>query len=426
MIKCGIYEIDITPSIGEELPGGFVPNRSVGILENLCISAAYFESDGNKVVLLSGDMLSIQKEEAEIARNEIAEKLGMSSSSVLFCVTHVHSGGPIETWGYLYYKNPDYVSFVLKRAVDAAVLAAQDAREVKLRFGIGKENTMAFYRDFVLADGRYMTNCSLDVDKKPFGEIDPDVSVLRIDNADGTNYGVIANFACHCDCVGGDKVSTDYPGIFRETMRKIYGSDFKPMFINGFCGNINHCDFFNYTHKKDKPHHKSMGRRLAGVVTHTMEVSDYMECTKIAGVTKELTIPTRVPSLESVEQAKKALENKDIGIVDKFYADEAIAMYEVGEKTETIVIQVLRIGDMFIYCLPAEIYVEFGFMLKERSKGKFNITANTANGYLGYIPIKELFKEGIYEARTCCSSKMCEDAGYIMVDELLKLAEEIY
>ena len=29
-------------------------------------------------------------------------------------------------------------------------------------------------------------------------------------------------------------------------LEKVYGDGFIPIFINGFCGNINHCDFVNY------------------------------------------------------------------------------------------------------------------------------------------------------------------------------------
>ena len=47
-----------------------------------------------------------------------------------------------------------------------------------------------------------------------------------------------------------------------------------------------------------------------------------------------------------------------------------------------------------------------GKMLKEGSPVRYNMPANLANGCVGYVPIRELFVPGVYEARLCSSSQL--------------------
>ncbi|HAZ18555.1 MAG TPA: hypothetical protein DER23_04615 [Clostridiales bacterium] len=42
------------------------------------------------------------------------------------------------------------------------------------------------FRDFIMPDGSYRTNAGFGNEKKAFGNIDPDVAVIRINNADGS------------------------------------------------------------------------------------------------------------------------------------------------------------------------------------------------------------------------------------------------
>ncbi|NLD87870.1 MAG: hypothetical protein GX633_06395, partial [Clostridiales bacterium] len=202
-MKCGIYELDITPWLGLDIPGQFSKRVSIDILERLSAIASYFESVGEKVVIISTDSIIVPDEAVSVIKNNIAKKLDMKTSNVFICATHTHTGGPVENWGEFFKAKGEYIELYTARCIDAAVLAAKDAREVKLSFGIGKENTIANYRVRVLPDGSIQTNAPSGSGTKPYGEIDPDVSVLRIDNADGTLYGAIVNYACHCDCVCG-------------------------------------------------------------------------------------------------------------------------------------------------------------------------------------------------------------------------------
>ncbi len=423
MLKCGIYEAVITPELGMEMPGYFSLRNATGIKEELCTEVVYFENDGVKAVLISNDTIQFPKEYCDRAREVIASRLEIPGDKVFICCTHTHTGGPVETWGDYVHLNEKYMAFVIGRMADAAVCASVRARDVKVSYAKGFEDKIAYYRNYVQKDGSVFTNRP--GESKPFGTIDPEVGVFRIDNADGTPYGVIVNYACHCDCVGGTEFSSDYPGAMRETLRKLYGEAYMPVFVNGFCGNINHCDP-NGFHNEVRGHYKRMGRMLAADVARTLELAvDYFEDTTVASAFEVMEIDSRIPDADLVKWADEILATDDAGHQDKFYAREIKNCDARGVIKQLCPVQVLRIGDMAFFGMPGEIYVEFGKMLKERSPIKYNMPANLANGCLGYIPIRELFLPTVYEAKIGISSNLIPDGGYMMVDRLVELAEKI-
>lgn len=425
-MKCGLYETDITPSLGSEIPGQFYMRISDGILDKLYAHAVYMcNNEGEKAVIVSCDAILIPDKTAEEARIAIAEKLDMKKECIMVVATHTHTGGPVETWDDFVHEDPRYIEFLRSRIVDAACMAHQVQRNVRIGYGKGYEDRIAYYRDYVFADGTYRTNAGMGGDKKPFGPIDPEVGVLRIDLPDGTPYGAIVNYTCHCDCVGGTKYSADYPGAMKETLKKVFGPSFIPVYINGFCGNINHLDFEKGFHQAPE-HYKRMGRMLAAEVIRTRETAPLCDNVKIDGAHEYFTIPTREPDEELLKWAAKVRQMENPSVVDRFYAEQAFLFQKEGVKQIPVVIQTLRIGDLAVYGMPGEIYVEFAHYLKKHSPSKFVMSANLANGCVGYIPIKELFKPGIYEARLCVTSQLIPDAGYIMQDRLLELAKKIW
>jgi len=420
--------MDTTPALGMEMPGHFILRNAKSFLEKLYCHASYFDNGEERAVIISNDSITIPEYIVEIVRKELAEQLDMKPECILLCATHTHCGGPLETWGEFVHFNKIYADFVAKRFIDCAVMAAIEARDVIIGYSKGYEDKIAYYRDFVMSDGSFRTNPGMeDPGKRPFGEIDKEVGVLRIDNLDGTPYGALINYACHCDCVGGWSFSSDYPGEMKKLLRKVYGYDFIPVFINGFSGNINHCDYFTAFNQYPE-HYKRMGRMLAADVIRTREYSEPFEGDiKISGKDFKMAIPTREPSAELLKWADEILSLPDpkSDIVSYFYALQTKDFQAAGVKMIDAIVQIIQIGDLAIYGMPGEIFVEFGLDLKEHSPIKYNMHANLANGCIGYVLIRELFQPGIYEARLCTSSKMTPDAGYMMVDKLLELAEEL-
>ncbi len=425
MLQCGLYELDITPALGLDMPGYFSRRQASGIKEYLYAFAAYFEDEaGRKSVLISVDSEQIPQEVSASVRPAIAWALEMDVAGVMVCATHIHTGGPVLDWDDFCRTDPDYLKFLENRILDLAVLAQQEKRPVKIGFGSGFDDSLAHYRDFIMADGSLRTNPPVAAEKKAFGQIDPEVAVLLIDEPCGRHYGALVNYSCHTDCVGGTEYSSDYPGSMRETLRKIYGESFVPVFFNGFCGNLNHVDFEEASHAVPA-YYRSMGRRLAAEAARTLETITTKDTGSLAMAATKISIPAAEPDDALLDWAEQILATKDQQtVVDLHYAKEAQRIKALGSRQIELCLQVIRIGELFIFATPREMYVEFQLMLKQKSPSSQTICIALANGPGGYVPIRELYQPGIYEARLT-GDLMIAEAGYIMVDRLLELAASL-
>jgi len=426
MLKCGIYEHDITPMLGSQMPGYFNVRLADGIKERLYAEAVVFAQDDKIVsVIVACDVIGVPNDINNRARAEIAEKLNVNEGAVTVHATHVHTGGPVLN--FICTRDDAYCEFLGDKIVEAAILASKQLREVKIGFGHDYDYTIANYRDRVLPDGTLSTN-NHTPGNKPFGKIDPEVSCIIINNADGSRYGVIVNYACHTDCVGGTEFSSDFPGAMRETLRLTYGADFKPVFLNGFFGNLNHVDFENG--KSRVPgYYRSMGRKLAGRVIVAMEDRDavWFDDAEIKAEARRITVKHRMPNEWELNWAKEALERDKttpLAVNDKHFAQNIMKVQELGERTYELCVQVQKIGGINLFACPREMFVEFEFMLKEGSDSKYNLCACNSNGDCGYVQIKELITPTIYESRLD-SGKLEPDAGYIMVDTMLDIMKNL-
>ena len=302
MLKCGIFEHDITPALGYSMPGYFADRLSTGIKEPLRCSAVVFAEDsGVRSVIVSVDAIQIPAAHYLPARQKIAEKLAVDINAVTIHATHIHSGGPVGDFPVK--ADKDYCIFLENRIIDSVILASQQLRDVKIGFARDFDNTLAHYRIRALEDGTIRTNyLGEGIKTKPYGEIDPEITCMVIDNADGSHYGVIVNYACHTDCVGGQELSSDFPGAMRETLRETFGQAFMPVFLNGFFGNLNHIDFDNFSHKRSG-YYRWMGRKLARRVSAAMEDAVYFDDPILMATSKTITVKTRMPESELLEWA---------------------------------------------------------------------------------------------------------------------------
>ena len=421
MIECGIFEHDITPPLGTQIPGYFGVRIADGILESLrCSAVCFAEDDVIKSVIVSADAIQVPKEVCDASRKMIAQKLNVSIESVTVHATHIHTGGPVLS--FICEENSDYDAYLLSRIVDTAIIASGNLREVKLGFAKGFDDTLAHYRDRVLPDGSLRTNASGDT--KPFGKIDPEITCLVIDAVDGSRYGVIVNYACHTDCVSGTKFSSDFPGAMRDTLRDVYGADFMPVFLNGFFGNLNHIDFEHGAHRRPA-YYRSMGRKLAGKVAAAMEDTVYFDKPEFKAASKTITVKTRMPAPELLKWADETVtKTEGVSVDDMYFAKETLEVQNEGAHDFDLCLQVQKIGGVNLFACPREMFVEFEFMLKSGSDSGMNLCVCNANGGCGYVPIRELIAPGIYESRLN-RGKLVPDAGYIMIDEMLALMKAL-
>ena len=207
------------------------------------------------------------------------------------------------------------------------------------------------------------------------------------------------------------------------------------MVVNGFCGNIHHCNHLVPNYKDD---YHEMGRKLTETTAAVLKRLTPIALPVLDWRIKSLQIPMRSPTPREVEDAKRLLEehpqpmwtdaNKTAVEWDWVYAATRIDLAEHVKRTPMFdyPIQVFRLGNMALVSVPGEPFVEEQLRIKLASPAAFTFMAHMSNSYVGYVPTAQAFERGGYETRTGAGSKLAPKALRMVGDESLGMLRTIF
>lgn len=446
-MKCGFYEADITPCLGDDMLGYHKKRVADGVHSKLFVKAAAVEINGVCGIVISVDLLWLAKSIHDTAVARIAEATGIPSERVLIHATHTHTGGPasdiskpVETFTPV----PEYTAFVGKMVGDCGILAYQRLQNATAKAAKKDVHGVSFIRNYKMKDGRILMNPGWQNPDiiEPFGTLDPELSALFFYGEGEKPMGALVNFAMHHDCVSAKthctKYCSDYSGIMAEELKKTFGPDFVMVMVNGCCGNVNHFDVSkSFDEFFTELPYLRIGKRLADEVRDLYAKAEPLEMAAVGGKKVVVEIERRKVSEEELEEFKRMVEKYPnpldapggVGDPDsdgskRRRAPGIFNFIKLPDKLP-MTLQALRIGGCMFYAVCGETYSEFGLYMKEHSPLPFSMVAELANGGDGcYIPTREAFGTTLYEAQIP-SSKLVPDGGYIMADTVLALANEI-
>ncbi len=91
-------------------------------------------------------------------------------------------------------------------------------------------------RESWFSDEHYMME---NPERIPFGPVDPEVGVIRIEDMKGQPRVVIMNYAMHADIVCSNyAISADFPGVACRKVEEAFGNNLTCLFVQGAAGNI--------------------------------------------------------------------------------------------------------------------------------------------------------------------------------------------
>jgi hypothetical protein len=206
--------------------------------------------------------------------------------------------------------------------------------------------------------------------------------------------------------VRGGVLSGDYFGVFSQQIKELIAekvgqekmaAQFVGMMSNGTSGDANCIDFYNPGRVFD---YLSVGKDTAQAAMHVWPNIQYFDSVPLAMVEKRITIGNRVPTPEEVQAAKdhvaKFPDGKPQNVADVYATNVA----EMGDwpKTCEVVVQAIRIGELAITALPAEVYGSTGLEIKARSPFHPTLNIGLANGNFGYLVPPEQHVLGGYNS----------------------------
>ncbi len=414
MLKCGTARICISPGADPKEVTDYRNPPPAGFYHDVFVKAVALEDEsGRRLVIADLDIINFREDMLERIRAGIKEKTGLESGEVLMCVSHTHSGPireePLKQFGL---SVEDYRSLLVERVVAVVESALADTEPIDLFFGRGDLH-ISINRRWRNANGLPVWRAN------PYGEVDPEVGVLKAVRADGSVKSVVMSYACHASAIGTSLIGNDYPGFAQEIIENRFG-DCTALFSQGCAGEIKPYNInTNYKFMYGIPPSAvaGLGWELAKEVTRVIEQTPMEE---VAG---DIIVGGRVislpmegpPSAEQIAGAdSRGAEQEAVAQWKKFMSAK-VADGTIGEipTTRPYEIAYIEIGERFrLVALQGEPCVRIGRRIKEQ------LTPNTAdnstdarnirsvlvlgyvNGWSGYIPSSDVLRAGGYEAES--------------------------
>jgi hypothetical protein len=236
-----------------------------------------------------------------------------------------------------------------------------------------------------------------------------------VDDAAGNPIGIISNYTCHTDTVGGTEFCADFPGELSAVLKATYGDSLVSLFFMGASGNINHLDVSGKMTRKPN-YYKMMGRILAGEVIKVREKISTEDTLEIETDQQFFTIDYRRPTAEEVLDARDIMQRDSALKKDKAFAAELLNSLDCETKAD-VEVQTFKLGPVALVGVPAELFVEFGLQIKAQSQSPFTMVNELCSGHVvGYICPQEAIDNGGYEPRITSNSRIPGDTGNRIVE----------
>lgn len=415
-LKVAYAETDITPELGGSMPGYFRDRQATGVLDPLKSKVLYLAQGDESVALVACDLISMGLPLVQQIRAKVKDVCPTPLKQVWVHCSHTHTGGMVPRSDMFTSDAPDiypgfyegkvddkWVQKLIDQTAGAVAAAAKDAvDEKKLTLHTTLEKTVARYRRHVLKDGSVRTNPGRNNPNvvRPAGEIDPRLHVLRF----GAAKVLAVIYGCHPDCVGGTKFSADYPAHLVDTLRHALGAEWRVIFFNACCGNINHVNIDDPKQKSGPEESQRLGQVLGMAALEALKKEQVLPLEPLRTRLQEVTSKLRKPKDEDVKQAEELLRvYKETGKGNPFgfnelFAPAAVVLAKTKDRTHKTEIAALRLGSFGLAFLPGEIFVELGQEVEDGSPFKPTRTIGLTNGAMGYIPTSRAFAEGGYES----------------------------
>ncbi|MEN6546786.1 MAG: neutral/alkaline non-lysosomal ceramidase N-terminal domain-containing protein [Armatimonadia bacterium] len=420
-LTAGAARVDITPPLTiPEL--GFLPARHTffkGVHDPLYARALVVDDGTDRVAIVVADAIGLKRTLFGDGRDFIAEVrerasalTGIAPDHLMVAATHAHSTP--ETMGSRpLTAHPGGLEWLeaLADQLASAVALADAAREpVRLKQAVGRADGLSCCRRVFGKDGRIYGYANRPADDQiaDSGQIDPAVTVLRLETADGKPGTALVHFTAHPVTVQvNELISADYPGAAVAHVEDAGIGCERLVFLQGACGNINP---IRGTSGFDDV--ALYGQVLGEETTRLLTLSaapDYpvaSDC--VASATVPVALSSRdVPDLADLQRQMAQREHEALSAATEqqraaaqaaiYLLQEHLARAEYGSGPFQTEVQALRIGDTVLVGVPVEPFVELGLAIRALSDRLTCLCVGYANDYLGYVGPPKAWEQGGYE-----------------------------
>ncbi len=417
--KAGTARVIITPEKPVWQAGYSARDKPAdGMLHDLWAKALVLEdAGGHKVLLITMDLIGIDRDFSEDLSGRLMEKYGLERSDIILSSSHTHSGPVINDNLRLIYppfdsemkkRLEDNKQFVFDQILIAAERAMNNMHPALVSRGVGIARFAVNRRENKADEVLYASQLK--------GPTDHSVQVLLVTDTAHQIRTVVFGYACHATCLDINKYSGDYPGYAQIELEKAWPGA-TAMFFAG-CGADQ-----NPIPRRSIPLTEQYGKELAVAVERVAEES--ARPLKSALVTQYSEIKLDYTDIPTKTQLDGIINSHESDYIKRWAVDMKKRMAS-GEKFPDgyawYPVQTWQIGDVSLAVLGGE--VVSGYAIDLRSKlGNDLIVMGYANDVMAYIPTEKVLKEGGYEGKS--SMRVYDRPGYWAAGLEDKIVDEV-
>jgi neutral ceramidase len=357
--KAGVARIEITPGKLMQMYG--YANRRCGPANGthdpLFAKALVLQAGDSRMAIVTTDLGSIISNNL---REQVALKLNIPL--LLLSASHTHSAPSFLPIGSSPADGPDAAAYLneLETKIFGAVEQASKGM-FDARLGIARGSIQLGYNRLLLRDDGRARALFDNLDRVPYGPVDPEIILLRVEDRNGNPKALLVHYAAHAVVLGPSscKYSADYPGVMQTKVEaELNGA--QVMFVQGGAGDINPL-FQGRTGREEEDFKtmQKMGELLAAEVLRTN---------------------ARVKSLPEV-QHPITFKSDVLTFADR---------WDKAQKLEVGITTVLINREIAIATVPGEPLHKLQTMWKAQADVPYPLfygyTYSSGGGWAGYIP----------------------------------------
>jgi hypothetical protein len=420
-LRAGAARIDYTPS-GQRLPGNFT-----GVLDPIFVRALVVDNGSTRAALVAVDAGAIPGDLYAKVSARAAAELGIPASQLLISASHTHS---------VPFRLDADVEETILRGLRDSISRLQPAR---VAWGTGVSHINVNRDRIDPTTQRWWEGPNYD------GPSDKTVAVVNVATTTGEPIAVYYNYAVHGVITGTlDMISGDIPGAASRYIEDSLGAGAVALFASGAAGDQNPI-YFNQTYelreiriadyaKRGEDISNAMPPGGQGLDRDNPRVQLLMDQQKRMNETLGQMLGEEVLHVlrERLEKPRggATLRGAQSSVscparqrTDSGRAGNSGSYVDAGEVA--IGLGALRIGDVYIGSVNAEVYSAIAQRLKRESPFKHTMLSTLTNGMAqtGYIPSDEAFGYSVFTVLSSRLKPGCAEKA--IVDGLLALMGEL-
>ena len=419
-LLAGAARVDVTPR-GDELPP-----TSLGVLDPLHARAIVIGSGADRAALVSVDAGALSTAVSQRLSERAERELGIPRSHFMLSATHTHSAP--------FVRSPDFEA----RIFEAVRLAASSMRPARMAFGTG-QSWINVNRNIIDPETRRWRE-----GPNYAGPSDKTVGVLRFETLSGGPIAVYYNYAVHPVVTGNlDMVSADIPGAASAYIERSLGGDTVAVWSSGAAGDQNPI-FFQQTYDLREIRVREFAARGEDIsnamppggqgldrsnprVQALLEQQEQVNGALGLMLAEEVLHVIRAGLQRPVAEAGIEGANRSVSCPGRKRLDQGRAgypgTYEDADPI-TLHLSLLRVGDVVIGGVDAEVFTLIAQRFKKESPLKNAMMATLTNGFAGsgYVPSDAAFNQYTFEVVSSRLKPGCAETA--IVDGLLDLIAE--